>query len=98
MEVPQETPRQVPVRVGVLLRGTLQGAVHQAEGGQLAGTQRRGGAVTFRRSEPSVHTGAALWRGRRSFSSRWLRSSNTKSLSWSMCWRNSSTEVPPGGS
>ena len=50
------TPRQVPVRGGVLLRGTLQGAVHDAEEPRSP-CQGEGGGTALRRSEPSVHQG-----------------------------------------
>ena len=55
----RETLRQVPVRVGVLLRGALQGAVREAKGGQKSLPRRGGGggSVASRRSEPSVHPG-----------------------------------------
>ena len=41
-EVLRETPRQDPVRVRVLLRGTLQNAVHEAEGGHEVPAGTRG--------------------------------------------------------
>ena len=71
-----------------------------AEGLSLAATLQRhpdkwiiGSAVSHR------CTRAAALRGlRRSCSSRWLQSSHAKSPSRSMWWRQSSTEVPPGGS
>ena len=100
-QVLRETPRHVPVRLGVLLRGTLQGAVHDAEGGHQVPTRARGRGGGSRPSAAVSHRctrAAALWGSRRSCSSRWLRSSHTKSPSRSMCWRNSSKEAPPGGS
>ena len=58
-QVLRETARQVPVRVGVLLRGKLQGAVNDPEGGHEVPARVRGGgaAVALCRSEPSVHPG-----------------------------------------
>ena len=58
----RETPGQVPVGVGIFLGGTLQSALHQAEGGHkiTAVTQGREGTVALCRSEPWVHRGAAL--------------------------------------
>ena len=55
----RETPRQVPIRVGVLLWRALQGAIHDSEGGYevLVRARGRGGAVALCRGEPSVHPG-----------------------------------------
>ena len=38
----RETPRQVPVRVRILLRWAFQGAVHDTEGGHEAPARARG--------------------------------------------------------
>ena len=56
-KVPRETPGHVAVGVGILLGGTLRGAVQQAEGGHEVSAERqgRGGTVGPCRSEPSVH-------------------------------------------
>ena len=100
LQVLRETRRQVPVWVEVLLRWTLQGAVHYAEGGHEAPARARGvGEQSPSAAVSHRCTRAAELRGsRRSCSSRWLRSFHTKSPSQSMWWRKSSTEVPPGGS
>ena len=100
LQVLQETPRKVPVGFGVLLRGTLQGAVHDAEGGQEVASRARGrgGQLPSALVSYRCTRAAALWGARRSCSSRWLRSFHRKSPSRSLCWKNSSTEVPPGGS
>ena len=56
LQVPRETPRQVPVRVGALLWRALQSAVHDTEGGyEVLARARGGGAVALCRGEPSVH-------------------------------------------
>ena len=71
LQVLQGTPRQVPVRVGVLFQSTFQGAVHHAKGGHKApaAALRRGGqspsAAVSHRCTPA----AALRGSRRSCSS-----------------------------
>ena len=101
LQVLRETPWQVLVWAGVLLRWTLQGAIHDAEGGHEvpASARQRGGGQSPPAAVSHWCTGAAALRGaRRSWSSWCLRSSHTEPPSRSMCWRSSSTVVPPGGS
>ena len=52
LQVPGETPRQVPVRVGALLWRALQSAIHDTKGGYevLVRARGRGGAVAFCRT------------------------------------------------
>ena len=59
----RETPRQVPVRLWVLLRGALQGAIHDTEGGYevLVRARERGGAAALCRGEPSMHAGRCAY-------------------------------------
>ena len=57
--MPREPPRQVLVRVGALLGGALQSAIHNTEGGYevLVRARGRGRGVALRRSEPPVRPG-----------------------------------------
>ena len=59
LQVPRETFRQVPVRVGVLLWRALQSAIHDTEGGYkvVARARGRGAAVALCCDEPSVYPG-----------------------------------------
>ena len=59
LQVPPETPRQVPVRVRVLLWRALQSAIHHTEGGSevLVRARGRGGAVALCRGESSMYPG-----------------------------------------
>ena len=71
LQVLRETPRQVPVRVGVLLSRGLQSAIHDTEGGSevLARARGRGGAVALCRTSHRCTRAAALRGSRRSCSS-----------------------------
>ena len=95
-----ETPRQVPVGVAMFLGGTPESAVHRVEGAHeiAAGARGRGQTVALSRREPSMHQGRRAVRRAEKLLQPVVADLPRKVTSRSMCWRNSSKEVPPGRS
>ena len=60
--MPRETPRQVPVRVGVLLWRVLQSAIHDTEGGCEVLARARGLNRMAVQSKTHVDSHKDLWR------------------------------------